>query len=95
MTSWSKDLLPIAANITEATRSIPLVTPIVVTAIVEASYVQTKYLVHNKYQKLKVLENVKQNLKALNLIVARSELVAIMHGTFLEELHRLQIYRPL
>ncbi len=82
------DLLPVAAQITELTRSIlfPLVTPLTVTAVVEACYVQTTYLLSKK--DVRVFEDVKQNSLALRVIAARSELVEIMHGPFLEELAR-------
>ncbi len=79
--------LPVAESITNSTRSIlyPMTAPVATTAIVEASYLQTRYLLENK-DNSKVLEDLKQNLMAMRLIALRSEVVELVHGNFMEEL---------
>jgi hypothetical protein len=82
------DVLPIAKSITEATRAdyFPLLAPTTTTAIVEASFVQTKYLMNLQRVDKDVMNDLKQNLTALNVMAARSELVVALHGKFIAEL---------
>jgi hypothetical protein len=93
-------LLPIAKEITEATKVdyFALIAPTTTTAIVEASILQRKHYLNSKDKNIKqeLVQDLKQNLTALNVMAARSELVGILHGEFMAELTQfLDVYEEL
>jgi hypothetical protein len=82
--------LDAANSITNCTRSylFPTIYPAATSSIVEASFVQAQRLLSSTDKKLNLLliENLKQNLTALQVVAKRAELVEMMHGHFMEEL---------